>query len=104
VRNILWVAGISLSLVLGLMAQDGSPSATITNGLVHAKLYLPDAEHGYYRGVRSDSTGQASSPASNTGATITLGSGFPLMTPNCTIPITGPVEEFRTGPSAARPR
>jgi len=30
---------------------------TITNGLINAKLYLPDADTGYYRGVRFDWSG-----------------------------------------------
>lgn len=37
------------------------PQAEITNGLVHAKLYLPDAKTGYYRGTRFDWSGVISS-------------------------------------------
>jgi hypothetical protein len=34
-----------------------APSAEITNGLVTARFYLPDAERGHYRGTRFDRSG-----------------------------------------------
>jgi len=30
------------------------PEAFISNGLINARLYLPDAVNGYYRGARFD--------------------------------------------------
>lgn len=33
------------------------PEAEISNGVIHARLYLPDANTGYYRGVRFDWAG-----------------------------------------------
>lgn len=33
------------------------PSATITNGQIQAKLYLPETTHGFYRGTRFDWSG-----------------------------------------------
>lgn len=33
------------------------PQATITNGLIEAHLFLPDAKEGYYRGPRFDWAG-----------------------------------------------
>ena len=39
-----------------LWAQE-YPSATITNGIVTVKLYLPDPQHGSYRGTRFDWSG-----------------------------------------------
>jgi len=33
------------------------PQASITNGQIHVKLYLPDARHGYYRATRFDWSG-----------------------------------------------
>lgn len=33
------------------------PSATITNGLIRARLWLPDASHGFYRSTRFDWSG-----------------------------------------------
>jgi hypothetical protein len=41
---------------LGLRAAD-VPQAEISNGIVKAKIYLPDATRGYYRGVRFDWAG-----------------------------------------------
>jgi hypothetical protein len=51
----------SLNMAANTMAantQDQrSPQAEITNGLLRAKLYLPDPETGYYRGTRFDWSG-----------------------------------------------
>ena len=44
-------AGIFLSL------DQPPPKASISNGLITAKLYLPDAVNGYYRGTRFDWSG-----------------------------------------------
>lgn len=43
--------------VIGLSAAE-FPQAEITNGVIQAKLYLPDAETGYYRATRFDWSGQ----------------------------------------------
>jgi hypothetical protein len=37
---------------------ENNPQANISNGMVDATLYLPDAENGYYRGARFDWAGQ----------------------------------------------
>jgi hypothetical protein len=37
--------------------EDGYPQAEISNGLVNAKLYLPDPDAGYYRSTRFDWSG-----------------------------------------------
>jgi hypothetical protein len=66
-----WLAGgSSMSLALVLMAisiaflsgkkKDGVPEAEISNGVITAKLLLPDAKTGYYRGVRFDWSGAVS--------------------------------------------
>jgi hypothetical protein len=53
---------LAWATVCGL-AADGKlpavdyPQAWITNGQVRVKLYLPDAQHGYYRGTRFDWSG-----------------------------------------------
>jgi hypothetical protein len=46
-------------LVLGAMfiAAAEPPSAEISNGKIRAKLYLPDAANGFYRGTRFDWSG-----------------------------------------------
>ncbi|MFT3934276.1 MAG: hypothetical protein QM726_11710 [Chitinophagaceae bacterium] len=35
-------------------AQTDFPQASISNGIIKARIYLPDAEKGYYRGTRFD--------------------------------------------------
>jgi hypothetical protein len=54
---------ISLALLLALPTPPASeaPQADISNGLLKAKLYLPDAEKGFYRGTRFDWAGVISS-------------------------------------------
>jgi hypothetical protein len=44
-------------LATASFGQSQPPSAEIDNGLIHAKLYLPDATHGFYRGTRFDWSG-----------------------------------------------
>ena len=38
-------------------ADIDHPRAEITNGLIHAKIYLPEAQRGFYRGTRFDWSG-----------------------------------------------
>src|SRR6266849_580396 len=40
-----------------LLCAQEFPQAEISNGLVHARLYLPDADQGYYRATRFDWAG-----------------------------------------------
>jgi hypothetical protein len=59
-------AALTFPLVLcmagiGDSAEDGLPQAEITNGELRAKVYLPDACRGFYRGTRFDWSGIVSS-------------------------------------------
>ena len=45
----------------GLSSKDGYPAATLSNGRIDLVVYLPDAERGYYRGVRFDWSSQVGS-------------------------------------------
>ena len=47
----------SLCLSAGLLPAADPPNAEITNGEIRAKIYLPDAKNGYYRGTRFDWSG-----------------------------------------------
>ena len=47
---------LALLLALPLLAAD-PPSAEIANGHIRARLYLPDAANGFYRGTRFDWSG-----------------------------------------------
>lgn len=46
---------------LSLLPAADPPQVEISNGVVHAKLYLPDPANGYYRGTRFDWAGVISS-------------------------------------------
>jgi hypothetical protein len=47
----------SLLLSLGAAWAADAPKAEISNGAIHAKIYLPDTNNGYYRGTRFDWSG-----------------------------------------------
>ncbi|WP_338876036.1 hypothetical protein WBJ53_10385 [Spirosoma sp. SC4-14] len=85
--------GIGLaSLLLSLKPALDVPQADITNGLVQAKLYLPDASKGYYRGTRFDWSGVVASLEYN-GHTY-HGQWFDSYSPTLHDAVMGPVEEF----------
>jgi hypothetical protein len=95
------VKGILLSLVLcgavcTLIAQP--PQAEIGNAKVKAKLYLPDAQTGYYQGTRFDWAGSIASLETN--GHSYFGKWFDRYDPKTHDAITGPVEEFLSGDTA----
>jgi hypothetical protein len=70
------------------------PQAEISNGSIHAKLYLPDPEQGYYRGTRFDWSGVIHSLRYE--GHEYFGQWFDHYDPKIHDAIMGPVEEFRT--------
>ena len=74
------------------------PQTDVTNGILKAHLYLPDAERGYYRGTRFDWSGVISSLELK-GHNF-FGQWFEKYDPKIHDAIQGPVEEFLTGDSA----
>jgi len=68
------------------------PQAEISNDILHARLYLPDAEKGYYRGTRFDWSGSVGSLETN-GHTY-FGQWFTRYDPKVHDSITGPVEDY----------
>jgi hypothetical protein len=76
-----------------LMAAD-PPQAAISNGVLDAKLYLPDAQQGYYRGTRFDWSGVISSLKYK--GHDYFGQWFETYDPKTHDAIMGPVEEFLT--------
>ena len=80
-------------------APTDAPQATISNGVVKATLYLPDAERGYYRGARFDWSGVIADLQFN-GHTY-FGKWFDRYDPHLHDAIMGPVEEFRSDEGAA---
>jgi len=73
-------------------ADPAFPEAHISNGAITAKLLLPDAEKGYYRGTRFDWSGQIESL--KTKEHEYFGKWFDKYDPKLHDAIMGPVEEF----------
>src|SRR5215469_4188599 len=84
-------SGILLSVALAATAAE-PPLASISNGEVRAKLYLPDAENGYYRGERFDWSGSVASLEAK--GHSYFGVWFPRYDPKLHDSITGPVEDY----------
>jgi hypothetical protein len=68
------------------------PQAEITNGIINAKFYLPDARKGYYRGTRFDWSGNM--PVLEYNGHSYFGQWFAKYSPEIHDVIMGPVEEF----------
>ena len=75
-------------------AETSFPSAEIKSRAITAKLYLPDAEQGYYRGTRFDWSGNTYSLRTKNHEYF--GQWFPKYDPKLHDAIMGPVEEFKT--------
>lgn len=84
-------AWLIIGLALG-QAAVGFPEAAISSGAVRARLYLPDAQAGYYRGTRFDWSGVVSSLTWKSHEFF--GQWFERHDPRHHDAITGPVEEF----------
>ncbi len=89
---------VAAALLPAMLAAADYPQAEITNGLINAKLYLPDAGNGYYRGTRFDWSGVISSLVY--GGHNYFGPWLAKHDPKLHDAIAGPVEEFRTNNSA----
>jgi hypothetical protein len=68
------------------------PQAEISNGLISAKLYLPDSKNGYYQGTRFDWSGII--PSLEFKGHSYFGQWFTKYSPEIHDVIMGPVEEF----------
>ena len=85
---------LSFGLALSALMAAEVPQADISNGLVKVKLYLPDAQQGYYRATRFDWSGVVAS-LEYKGHNF-FGQWFDKYDPKVHDAITGPVEEFLT--------
>ena len=93
-KQYLAVASGASVLAFALPAAE-FPSATISNGSVEAKLYLPDPDNGYYRATRFDWSGQM--PSLTYKGHSYFGEWNPApYDPKLHDAIMGPVEEFLT--------
>jgi hypothetical protein len=70
------------------------PQALISNGTIHATLYLPDTEKGYYRATRFDWSGLI--PSLRYEGHTYFGQWFDTYDPKTHDAVMGPVEEFGT--------
>ncbi len=81
-------SGLSL-LAIPLMKF---PQTEISNGIISARIYLPDTKTGYYRGTRFDWSGNMPSLVFN--GHEYFGQWFKTYSPEIHDVIMGPVEEF----------
>ncbi len=103
-----FLRGAILMLAFGTLSATDYPQAEISNGLVRAKVYLPDAASGFYRGTRFDWSGvigrleagghtyfdswfKAHDPKTLDVGFVPALDGFAAGTPSAGL---GPVEEF----------
>lgn len=75
-----------------------APAVRITNGVVSAVIYLPDAEQGYYRATRFDWSGVIADLQA--GGHSYFGRWNPKYDPKLHDAISGPVQEYVTGQGA----
>jgi hypothetical protein len=79
-------------LTLIVMPLMKFPQTEISNGLIRAKLYLPDSKKGYYQGTRFDWSGNM--PSLEFNGHSYFGQWFTKYSPEIHDVIMGPVEEF----------
>lgn len=82
-----WLAGFAQP-----EAPAATPQAEISNGLIHARIYLPDSVNGYYRSTRFDWSGVM--PSLEYAGHHYFGQWFPKYSPTINDAIMGPVESF----------
>jgi hypothetical protein len=92
--KVLFCACLVLLLSFRNLTAAEFPQAEISNSRVRAKLYLPDAQNGYYRGTRFDWSGVIASLECE--GHSYFGKWFERYDPKLHDAITGPVEEFFT--------
>ena len=83
---------VLFALAAAALTAADFPQAEISNGPVRAKLYLPDAQQGYYRATRFDWSGQIASLEFQ--GHSYFGQWFDRYDPKLHDSILGPVEEF----------
>jgi hypothetical protein len=79
-------------LTIAAMPLMKFPQTEISNGLIQAKIYLPDTREGYYRGTRFDWS--ANMPSLKYAGHEFFGQWFTDYSPEIHDVIMGPVEEF----------
>jgi len=83
---------LAISLCSSVCLKENFPEANITNGIIRAKLFLPDVTDGYYQGSRFDWSGVI--PDLEYKGHTFFGKWFEYYNPKVHDAISGPVEEF----------
>jgi hypothetical protein len=91
------IVTLALTLVLNLAIRlpglaQSFPQTDISNGIVNARIYLPDTTNGYYRSTRFDWS--AVIPLLEYRGHSYFGQWFPRYAPTINDAIMGPVESF----------
>ena len=86
------IGAVASFLLIGSRPLDQFPQAEISNGLINARLYLPDSKEGYYRGSRFDWSGVI--PDLEYQGHTYFGQWFEKYSPTLHDAIMGPVEDF----------
>jgi len=81
-----------LASVPAPVRAQAPPEAAISNGIIHARFYLPDTAVGYYRSSRFDWSGVM--PSLDYAGHSYFGQWFPKYSPTIHDAIMGPVESF----------
>jgi hypothetical protein len=90
--NKIFISVIVLIAFAGAKPPDQIPQAQISNGIIKAKLYLPDTTNGYYRGARFDWSGVI--PDLEYKGHTYFAQWFENYSPTLHDAIMGPVEDF----------
>lgn len=91
-KTISIVSVLFIGLAISAFISSDEPQAEITNGLITAKIYLPDAENGFYRARRFDWSGVVFSLEFQ--GHNYFGQWFDNYFPTSNSAMMGPAEEF----------
>jgi len=87
-----WIYTFVTLICFGPAVSRAQPQADISNGIVHARFYLPDTATGYYRATRFDWSGVM--PLLEFRGHRYSGQWNPVYSPTVNDAIMGPVESF----------
>jgi hypothetical protein len=91
-NKVLSLLMLAATMSLQAVAQGEIPQAEVSNKVIRATVFLPDAQAGYYRGTRFDWSGVM--PELEYKGHIYFGQWFEKYDPYLHDAIMGPVEEF----------
>jgi hypothetical protein len=92
IKTVFLLPGLLPFLLISFVPGKNPPQAEISNGLIHAHLYLPDADNGYYRATRFDWSGVIDDLEVN--RHHYYGQWYQKYSPTINDAIMGPVEAF----------